>query len=268
MTDQVETLQGSPLPLETAQLFYRGVLGTVCEFDEFDENSPLNRVVAAAARAAASTPLLARDLRRRARRIYLRFERVTELQAEDMLVEVDRRSHYYMDSLSLAKDLLAAIGRLPTSGAHLAWSFLIPTPRMVEAGVRQVLSEHLPHRTIENKSLGLPGSTMSVNPDLVLDDGLIVGDIKYKTNISEWSRSDLYQTVAFATAYNAAAGVVVAFGDENSVPVPTPIFGGLPVRLLRWSTSPSVTPEAAAVSLAGGVDAWIKEVEPKMTQAS
>lgn len=108
---------------------------------------------------------------------------------------------------------------------------------------------------------------MTVNPDLVIDDDLVVGDIKYKTNIDEWSRPDLYQTVAFATAYRAAAGIVIGFGNEDSAPLPTPVFGDLPVRFVRWCAAESVTPEAAAASLAAMVDEWLVEAEQRVALA-
>ena len=259
--DEVQSIQGSPQPLETAQLFYRGVLGAVCEFDEFDEDSPLNRVVAAAARAVASSPLLGLDLRRRALRVHSRFDHVSDLLPGDLLVQVDRRSHYYGPPLNLAKHVLASIGRLPTSGEHLAWSFLIPTPNMVESGLRALLALHLAHRKVRKEALSLGGSQMTVNPDLVFDDDLVVGDIKYKTEIVEWSRSDLNQTVAFATAFRASAGVVIAFGDEYSVSLPTPVFGDLPVKFVRWCASASITPEAASLALASTIEDWLEVTE-------
>ena len=39
---------------------------------------------------------------------------------------------------------------------------------------------------------------MTFNPDLVFDNGLAVGHVKYKLSTGEWDRTDPYKVLAFA----------------------------------------------------------------------
>lgn len=48
---------------------------------------------------------------------------------------------------------------------------------------------------------------ISFTPDIVFGSGEIVADIKYKIIGADWTRSDLYQIVAFGTAFRAAGGL-------------------------------------------------------------
>ena len=58
-------VRGRLLRLPTARLFYRGRLAVVAEFEEFDHDNALNRVLLAAARILVGASFLPEHLRRR-----------------------------------------------------------------------------------------------------------------------------------------------------------------------------------------------------------
>lgn len=105
-------------------------------------------------------------------------------------------------AIALGRNLLRWTGRSLAEGGAAAWTFLIRTPEMVEAGVRSVLAERLGPGTVRKEGRQLVGSTLTFNPDLVFGGPAVaVGDVKYKLAGGDWDRSDLYQVVAFATAF-------------------------------------------------------------------
>jgi hypothetical protein len=42
-----------------------------------------------------------------------------------------------------------------------------------------------------------------------------IGDVKYKILTEDWSRTDLYQSIAFATAFNSPVGCVIGFAETT-----------------------------------------------------
>ena len=63
----------------------------------------------------------------------------------------------------------------------------------IEQGIRAVLAERLaPHHVVTKKSLALPPSSKTLNPDLVFDNGAAIADVTYKIAGTDWVRADLY----------------------------------------------------------------------------
>ena len=60
--------------LTTTRAHYRGRIGLHCEFDEFGSDTPLNRVLRAAARVVVGSPAVGRPVRRRAAAAVARME--------------------------------------------------------------------------------------------------------------------------------------------------------------------------------------------------
>jgi 5-methylcytosine-specific restriction endonuclease McrBC regulatory subunit McrC len=79
---------------------------------------------------------------------------------------------------------------------------------MVELGLRRTLDRRLsPQWPVKKVGLTLSPSHLTLNPDLVFDDGRQVGDVRYKLSKGEWRRTDLYQVVAFATGFRSNAAL-------------------------------------------------------------
>ena len=142
-TDDLRAARGRIEPTRTTSLFYAARPELACRFDEFGYDTPLNRVLRAANRLIVSSPLLRPELRRRARRLDAHLVDVGELRTDDLLASTDRRTGHYADAIALARNLLWSTGRSLSSGSTSAWTFLIRTPEMVEAGIRSVLAERL-----------------------------------------------------------------------------------------------------------------------------
>lgn len=256
-TDQLPVLRGSVDAVGTAHAYYRGQLAFECRFDEFDFDSPPNRVLAAASRMVVATPTRDSMLRRRAKRALARFEEVGALRGEDLRWRPERRAGYYAISTTLARHILLGVGRTLAKGREPITTFLIRTPEMVEAGLRTLLGRMLPARKIEKRGTQLPGSTMTLNPDLVFDSGRVVGDVKYKMLGHEWPRSDLYQLVTFATGFRARKGVVVHFSKHKDEGLPSVEVGDVHVHAASWLASDDTTPEEALTRLALSVEALL-----------
>ena len=256
--DLLRVPRGRIRMLDSTFAFYQGQVGLVCEFEEFDTDSPLNRVLRAAAAAVAAAPMLHADVRMRARRSLARFDHVGPLRPSDLRVGTDRRSHHYRDALVLARHVLSATGRTIATGPYRAWTFLLRTPQAIEEGVRSVLAERLAGVGVPvvKGSLGLQGSSHRLLPDLVFGTQAI-GDVKYKLAAPDWSRNDLYQITAFATGYRVERAALVAFAGAGGGALPDLQMGSVRLRAFLWDASPGVPPEDAADRLGAAVEGWL-----------
>jgi 5-methylcytosine-specific restriction enzyme subunit McrC len=268
-TDELELSRGRILPLETARLFYQGRPVVACEFEEFSEDIPLNRLLRAGCDLVASSPVLDRSLRHRARVALARMTDVGPLQHSDFRAQVDRLTHRYADAIAFAKVLLRGSGTRIAHGEAHGWCFLIRTPELIEAGIRTVLQRSLHARwPIEKKGRALAGASFTLNPDLVFDRGLAVGDVKYKALDQEWSRADLYQSVAFAAGYECDCAAVIGFKNERSA-VPPPVrFGKIGVEAFGWDVGPVSSPEASGDALAAEIAAFLVRAARRRTDLS
>ena len=247
--DVLPVLRGSIDPVGTAHEYYRGHLAFDCVFDEFDFDTPPNRLLSAAARVVVSAPTRDSILRRRAKRALSRFENVGELRSDDLRWQVERRAGYYSSATTLAQHIVRGVGRTISSGREPVTTFLIRTPEMVEAGLRTLLQKALPERKIEKRGIRLEGTTMTLNPDLVFDSGESVGDVKYKLPGADWSRPDLYQLVAFATGFGAKKGVLVHFARGRDEGLPTVRVGDVQLHAASWLARDEMDPEQALSEL-------------------
>lgn len=119
--DRIEDLssaRGAVQALGTAELYYSGRLTTLCEFEDFNIDTPLNRVVLAGARAVLQNRLMSHSLRHRAALVVGRMDGVGRLQESDLLVRLDRRTAGYREAITLATQVLHAIGRSLKPGSH------------------------------------------------------------------------------------------------------------------------------------------------------
>lgn len=236
----------------------RGNLGVTCEYEEFTEDSSLNRVLIAAARKIARNRLMPTELRRRARSCCLQMPSIGPMRPTDLQVEPDRVAARYVESMSLARLLLGGVGVGLEDGLRGGSAFLLPTPLMVEAAIRRLVAEALsPSVSVTRGRAHIGESGLTVNPDL--DFGRIaVGDVKYKLWDGSWVRADLYQLVAFAVAFDRRVALHVGFGgtDDNS----TLEVGGISLWRISWPTSEESDPATAAVEFQDQVRRWWEAV--------
>lgn len=253
LADAFDAASGRIEVLGTARHYYAARLALDCVFDDFSFDTPLNRVVLAAAREVAESPLLPAHLRLRAVRLLSWLDGVGDLEPLDLAVEVDRRTRHYDASLRLARHILRHVGRHLAAGPDAAWSFLLRTPEMVERGILGILADRLGPARVRKGRLQLPGSTLTFNPDLVFDGGRVVGDVKYKLSGGEWDRADLYEVIAFAEAYRAPRGLIVRFRKPGVPAVADLVVGAMSVHEVTWVADPSVDPVDASSAVADEV---------------
>lgn len=247
ITDNLSLIRGRVDLVAAANAVYEGVLEFSCEFDEFSIDTPLNRLLKAAAGAVAGSELLGWPTRRRALVLMARMEEVGPLRAGDQQVQLERRTGHYRDAAQLAVHVLFNQGRLFSHGDTIAWTFLIPTPSMVEEGLRNVLREGLAGEwSVEKERRRLAGSMLTFNPDLVFGSGKAVGDVKYKLLSSEWVRADLYQVIAFATAYRCGSAGLFGFRTRELPALAPLLVGDVEVSELTWTAADEVEPHLAA----------------------
>jgi 5-methylcytosine-specific restriction enzyme subunit McrC len=257
-TDDLAAARGQLDPLATGSQYYAGRFVLNCRFDEFDLDTPLNRVLKAGVRRIAGDQHFNESLRRSASRILQRLDHVGELLSGDLAAPSDRRTAHYDDALMLARLLIERKSRTMASGGCSAWSFLIPTSGAVESAIRALLAERLaPMCIVTNRGKALRPTALTVNPDLVFEPSLAVADVKYKTNWEGLPRGDLYQVVSFATAYHVKRAALVSFKTTACGLLCDTPFDETVVRHLCWDATHGVSPGVAADRFANAVKQWL-----------
>lgn len=253
--EQLQVVRGHVTIVPTVRDLLRGRVAIHCEYDDFVVDMPLNRLLAEAARRVTASKALPDDVRRAALALSSRLE-VGPLRASDVRAITDRQTAYYTDAVALAKEIIRSTDRDLRAGEARAWTFLVRTPEAVERGVRSILAERLPGR-VTKQGLQLTPSYHTLNPDLVFDDGQMIGDVKYKLAGTDWVRSDLFQVVAFAAGYQAHGGSIVAFA-RGEHPQPPPLqVGHMAFRHFVWRALESMSPAEAGADLANEIEAWL-----------
>lgn len=258
-SDDLRLIKGRLDAVSTARSYYTGVIDFRCEYDDFNQDTPLNRTLKAAARKVASIPGLDSAVQRHAVAGIHRMEDVGQFQKHDASAQTARNTSHYQTALQLARHLLNAAGRIPTSGDAYARTFLIRTPELIERAIRTVLNQHLsPIWRVRRDTKTLHPSHLEINPDLLFNDGLAVGDVKYRLTPKDWDRSVLYQTVAFASAYQTQSGVVIGFSNNTvAEPLPPVPVGDIQVSYIPWLAAGEIDPEDASERLARSVNSWL-----------
>jgi|ERR1700681_17731 len=259
--DDLAAVRGQMDALATGALYYAGRLMLSCRFDDLELNTPLNRILKAGVRIVAGNAGFADTLRRSAWRISQRLDSVGELTPGDLAARSDRRTEHYEDALMLARLLISGEARTIEFGGCSAWSFLIPTPEVVERSVRAVLINALaPECEVTNRGRTLTPGSLMVNPDLVFEPALGVGDVKYKINWEELPRSDLYQVVSFAAAYRSKEAALVSFKTDLREPLRDAHFGETVVRHFFWDARQEMPPAEAADVFVRAVRSWLRDI--------
>jgi hypothetical protein len=243
--------------LATSRSLFAGRPIIRCEFDTFDVDTSLNRVLRAAVLHTMSSPAMSDDLRRRARSVCQRLSGAGPLRPRDRSVMPDARTKHYRDAHQLALMVLSGSGMFLQQGAASLWTFLYRTPEPVEEGIRATLRRHLGHTWhITKKGKKLLGSKgRLLQPDLVFGDDFAVGDVKYQVTGGEISRPNLNQVTTFATGYGVRKAVVVAFGH---IPLGEYVqVGDVAVSGINWDTSVN-DPTQSGVDLARRVASWLQ----------
>ena len=228
----------------TSRQWLQGKVVADCEFEDFTEDTPLNRYLAAAALQARRSPWIDDGIR--ARLSYA----ARELPAPhpEALPHVDvenlpARYRHYQRPMKYATDILTGVGRSLESGDQASGTFLFNSAAVVEDGIRTVLADGLRLRVVQ-KTGGryLLPAFVSVNPDLELGPPPFTGDVKYKIGDRSWNRQDLAQAVLFAAAYKSPHAIITDFVEREPSHRPLNV-GDIQVSRLRWVVGEGTDPE-------------------------
>lgn len=256
-TDEMAEVRGRLLTCETALCTLRGRAVAICEFEELSEDAPLNRVIRGACQRLARLPLVSERTRSRGRQLAYRMDGIGDIKPTDMRVRVDRLSKSYSRAIPLAQLILSGCGISSTSGKLVGTAFLVKTPELIEDGLRTILADSLPHVAIAKRRLLLGDSGLSMNPDLVFSTRVAVGDVKYRYLTPDWNRPDLNQVVAFATAFQCPASLLLGFSRDALAPLPRRVpVGSVTATSLAWVASSAIDPAQSAAQLGAQVRSW------------
>lgn len=257
--DEIKFVRGRVDVVATTNNFLHGRLDAHCEFEEFEVDTPLNRVLRRAVELIANEVRPVRDeVRIKASRILHHFHGVSSLSAGDLAVRLDRRMLRFQLALDFAKRLIAWGGAGLDVGSSSGNSFLLRTDLPLENGIRRVLidglrpiqvADSVSRRTISRNPY------FSINPDLkfgvgrlgagtfVLGDGQVIGDVKYKIANTGWERADVAQISMFAAGFRSSAGVIVDFRETPNQRDLSMEMGSISIHKISWNASSGHDPE-------------------------
>jgi 5-methylcytosine-specific restriction enzyme subunit McrC len=259
-TSEQREVRGQVMLCDTALEMLRGRPIAVCAYEELSEDAPMNRVVRGACQRLARCDMLKMETRARALAVAHRMDGVGPIQPADMRVPVDRVSKAYGVVLPLARLVLQCMGVSIELGTHAGTAFLLRTPELVEDGLRAIVTEALPALSVAKVRKVLGESGISMNPDLVFGDGRAVGDCKYRFFAPDWSRSELYQSIAFATAFRCNDALIIGFTRDTKERLPPRVqTGDVRSTPLAWLASPLAIPEDSARGLRDSLARWAAE---------
>lgn len=265
--DELEEVRGRLVVIETALAVQQGKRTAVCEFEELSEDAAINRVLKAACMAIATQRKFATQLRRRAYRVVARMGQVGRLKAADRFVRVTQLTYAYTRALPLAKLVLEGFGVSSRIGKVAGAAFLVRTPELIESGLRNIISEAVVGARVSKNRLYLGASGASLNPDIVVDDGLAIGDVKYKYVNADWHRPSLYQIVAFATGFRSSDAAIIGFSSSSSK-VPSPLqVGDVRAVTIPWVASSDLSPPESEAWFKGAVASWVSSVKASVSPA-
>jgi len=256
--EELSEVRGSVQPVPTVLANLSGRVAVHCSYSELDEDAAINRLMKASCAALASDSTIDANQRRRARRLVLAMGPVGVLRESDWRFEATRLQVRYSRVLPLAKLVLASRGASMEAGSLVGTCFLIPTPGIVESGLRSILANALSPIDVRKRGLRLAEGGIMLNPDLVVDGGRIVGDVKYKYFGGDWDRASFNQIVAFASGFEAERGFIVGFRhrEDGLVPLPAAI-GKIRVRKFAWVAAHGTDPLLSESALAEKIRTWI-----------
>jgi 5-methylcytosine-specific restriction enzyme subunit McrC len=202
------------------------ILPVPCRFDEYQIDTPLNRLLVAAAERLARIAGVAAVTRRSLGRSLQRFEGVGPLRQSDTQLPhaFSRLDAHFRPAERLARIALDAGGVKDQVGRFTADAFFVDMNRLFEEFISNRLASLLSGRfavgTQHRVPLDLTGFVRMI-PDLVLrahGDVVAVADVKYKVTSEGIGRTnDYYQLLAYTTALNLRFGLLIYCQSEHEV---------------------------------------------------
>jgi len=202
---QLRTRQGRPFPLE-------------CRFEEYTEDTELNRVVKAAHRRLLQVPQLDARLARKLRHRYRAFDDVASVEYPPGSVPelvFTRLNRHWEVAGHLARLILVQQSLRDREGAVVGTTFTVDMNALFERFVETMVNEEARRAGMKLVAQAPRKLTtdIPIQPDLVLrgeGKDLAVGDAKYKElKPGEWPHADLYQLLAYCVSLGLPAGLLI-----------------------------------------------------------
>ena len=259
-TADLSTARGRIDCLKTARSILVGRVKVRCTYDNFGNDSSLNRLLNRALSVIQQNPVFRMEVRRRARRAQERFDDVGEYRPTDLNASTDTNTRHYRDAVTLSRMLLSSQGTSTLHGPNPGGTFLFRTPEAVEEGIRRLLRTALhPNWDVDKRGLTLSGaSRRTLNPDLVFNPGQAIGDVKYRLS-SKLKRSDINQVTTFAAGFKATKGIVIEFDSESSNDYVE--VGDIRIDAINWDIG-QPSPDMSAEKLATDIRKWLSGAQP------
>ncbi|MYB04230.1 MAG: hypothetical protein F4Y13_08625 [Acidimicrobiaceae bacterium] len=257
-TANLTVARGRVHALTTTQALLAGRPKIRCSFDDFGNDTPLNRLLNHALRTVQRNSEFPDEIRRRARQAHARFNDVGEYHPSDLYARTDARTKHYRRAAALARLILIGRGMGIVHGGSPGSTFLFYTPEAIEDGIRHLLRLALaPDWDVKKKGRQLPGAKLrTLNPDLVFNENEAIGDIKYRLSSGSIERRHMNQVTTFAAGYKATRGLLVEFGragQRDHVRV-----GDIRIDTVNWNIA-HLDPAQSAEELITDVRDWLSE---------
>lgn len=201
-----------------------------CRFDEFSENTPLNRLFKTCLLRVNSF-VRSEPLRRKITSLTERFAEIPQSRAplKERIVW-NRMNERFHDAHALARMLLEAEWQNTTSGNVTGLALLFPMNLLFERYVARWLQKVLPTGSVSvqrRKHTLLQHGAYPLIPDIVIetDDGPLIVDTKWKDlgdhtgSDPVVSQADLYQLASYGAVYGASRVILLYPGMASDRPI-------------------------------------------------
>lgn len=205
ISKQIATRQGQPLPLE-------------CEFENYDEDTTVNRVVKAAAALTSLFPNVGVEVTRNIMFHMRHFADVSMTHYRPYDVPDVAFSHldrHWEPCFRLGQLLLRHQSLRDRESTHVAMSFTVDMNKVFERFLETLLDEELsggPFR-FDPQGRRRLAADVEMRPDLIVawkGGDMAVADAKYKAReLQDWPFADLYQLLAYCVALGLAKGLLI-----------------------------------------------------------
>ena len=135
-------------------------------------------------------------------------------------IKVDRTMEYYTNALAWARLFLMGKSFTPYKGDSIAFALLFDMNNVFERYVGRVLKKQCKNVKLQHSKYCLFDENCNrfrLKPDIVINDGEIIADTKWKIVESERdiSQNDLYQIFAYAAKYENCKKVLLIYPKIN-----------------------------------------------------
>ena len=247
-----------------------------CRFQEYSEDTPLNRLLKAAHVALLRLPQLDREaavrFRHRTRQFFGAVETAEYSLATLPVIAFNRLNRHWESAARLARLILQQRSIRDEDGKIVGTTFTIDMNQLFERFIETVVEERVRDTsyTLETQArrrLTSAGRSLSnvvvpainMRPDLVLKAGntaVAVGDAKYKEllRIGDWEHPDIYQLIAYCVRLELREGLLIYAGDR---PLTQSTIIGSQITLSTIGVDLSGFPQAVLQQARRGADALI-----------